>query len=328
MPDAIPVPQNFDLPAVQAGVLSAKGIALRAIAAGGSQALQMATENQAAQSQFANSAAMQAAANAGSITGPGAPAGFAQEQAATASAGFAPLMQAAAMQGQAGQQFTGLLSQANENYGNQVSQATPLVHQQTQRELNSLTSRAREASADRAQARALADLQMRNSREDRAASSEANKISLERARLGLEGDKLSYNAQLDAAREKALGSGGLTDNDLRAVEANVNKTTDQVRSAYGRSMVEATGSQVDDKGKVVPSEGMKALNDMIQNGLSIDEALAKYKTPGGNQLSRDALLRWYADYESTLSRQLSAVSGYSVYRRALSGPSSTVSEHQ
>ncbi len=312
MPDALPVAQNFDIPTVQAGVLSAKGAALRAIAAGGSQALQMSVQNQAAQAQFANGAAMTAAANAGSVAG-GVPAGFAAQEGAQAGASFAPLQQAAQMQGDAGQQFSGLISQANENYGNQVSQAVPLVHEQTGRELNSLTARAKQAEADRSQARALAQLQMQNAREDRSASGAQNAINLERSKVGLESDKLSLQKQREAQAAAANGP-ALTDNDYRAIKSQVDKATQDYGNSFSQSLATMSGSTINDKGQVEKNRGYQAVEAMIDEGLTAKQAAERFRSPtSGKPLSEAAIQDWYDQYQKGLALQLGSSPDYYRY---------------
>ncbi len=191
---ALPAVQNFDVPTAQAGILDSKALALRAIAAGGTSALQTAAANQGAQAQLANGAAMTAAANS-QLPGQGAASGFAAQQSQQAASGFEPLQRAAQMTGDAGQAFTGLISQANENYGNQVASAVPLVHEQTQRELQSLAGAAQQKQADRDQARALAQLQ---------ASTEKERLANERASLAQANDPNSLDNQL---KRQALTKG-------------------------------------------------------------------------------------------------------------------------
>ncbi len=313
MADALPQVQNFDVPTVQAGVLSAKGAALRAIAAGGSQALQMSVQNQAAQSQFANGAAMTAAANAGSVGGAGAASGFAAQEGAQAGASFAPLQQAAQMQGDAGQAFTGLISQANENYGNQVAQAVPLVQEQTGRELQSLTARAQSAEADRSQARALAQLQMQNAREDRSASGAQNAINLERSKIGLESDKLSLQKQREAQAAAANGP-ALTDNDYRAIKGQVDKATQDYGNSFAPALARLSGSKVNDKGEVEKNRGYQAVEAMIDRGLTAEQAAAEFRSPtSGKPLSEAAIQDWYDQYQKGLALQLGQSPDYYRY---------------
>ncbi len=320
MADAIPSVENFDVAQTQAGVLSGKDAALRAVATGGSAGLQAMLAGQAAMAGQASQAALSAAQNVAGVQGPMAPAGFAQQEAQRATAGFDPLQRASQAQAEAGNQFSNLLSVANTNYGNQVAAAVPVVHQQTQRELNSLTARAKEGAAERAQARQLADLQLTNARESRAdAAAERaaraagrgdeaamNQIQLERAKVGLESDKLSLAKQV-------AGKDGpqLTDNDMRSISALSTKTQAAFDKAYSASLYEKSGGKYDEAGKPEKDpEGYKAVMAMVNEGISLEAALGRFKTPQGKPLSAAKIQEWYEDYQRGLQRELETVPGY------------------
>ncbi len=315
MPD-VPVPQNFDIAAAQGRAMSAKEMALRAMAAGGSEALKTAAANQAQMAANVDTAALSAAANAGSI--PGGAGAFAQEQANTAAQGFQPLQMAANLQSQGAQTYAGLLGQANENYGNQVSQAIPLVQAQAGRELQGLHAKATENKRDRDQARQLAELQMRNSREDRAASAAQNAINLERSKIGLESDKLSIQKQREAQAEAANGP-ALTDNDYRAIKVQIDKATQDYGSAFAPALARLSKSDTteDDKGNitVAKNRGYQAVEAMIDRGLTAKQAAEEFRSPSsGKPLSEAAIQSWYDEYQRGLALQLGQSPDYYRYQ--------------
>lgn len=183
----VPVPQNFDQGAAQADASAGKDIMLRALAAGGS-----AMAQQAAAAQQATAGATSAAVNSAyqnSMAGAGG-AQLASQETAKVSRNNEPFVLANMLAGQSAGEYTKILSDASTRYGDEVSKAIPLVHEQTQRELNSYHARAQEAKSRRDVERELAQMQLQRSR-----------MELERA---TKGDSLDDRRLNLAERELAL----------------------------------------------------------------------------------------------------------------------------
>lgn len=168
---------------------------------------------------------------------------------------------------------------ANGNYMSQVGAAIPLVAERTR------------ASVEQT----LADLQAK--REQQAADREQAQLALQGQRESLAGQREARAADA-AARADAAKNGGLTpyqqyevgtDKQDRAdkATADAKAVADAKKADYLDQLNRSTAAKFDDKGNVSQSaQSYHAIYDVVNGYLSLDEALAKYKTPGGKPLSR------------------------------------------
>lgn len=170
---AVPAVENFDPNKVTANTDNEKANVLRALAQGGTQLAQQQATAQSANAAMQQAAIQQMAGNAQHSAVAGDPTFAAQQASRITGQGdyYSRLM---GQQGASQQNYMSNLGSANSQYMDQVNAAVPIAHEQTQRQLDSLSAAASNAEADRAMKLQLQQLQLQETNARIAASAAAN----------------------------------------------------------------------------------------------------------------------------------------------------------
>lgn len=248
---------------------------LSAIAEAGSAGSAAYQQAQAHNQQLQQAAVTQAAGLAGGA-GQGAQAAMALNDTAlsTAKAGFEADI---ARQGA-----------NNSSYLTQVGAATPIVESRTRATVEQMLAQAQRQREQDAMQLEQSRLALQGQRESIAGQREARAAAAAERASANSGELTAYqreqirlaeadNSRADRTMDRA---------DAAAAQARV----DEKKSAYLSDLNRRWGTIDGKTGEVAKSgESYKAVFDIVNGYLSVDEALQRYKTPAGKPLSRSAI---------------------------------------
>ncbi len=182
---------------------------------------------------------------------------------------------------------------ANSSYMGQLDAAVPIVQERTRLGVEEIMAKAQAEREQRAMDKEMAMLSMQGQREQLAGQREARgAAAAERAAEAKNGGMSEYQREM-LKRQDADDARADGDRTTKATAAAAAER-DRKRGEALDSLNRRTGAiSVDDKGRetIQATNGVKAISDVVNGYMTIDEALGAYKTPNKKQLDRGYLER-------------------------------------
>ncbi len=187
---------------------------------------------------------------------------------------------------------------ANSDYMGQVGAAIPIVESRTRASVEQTLADLQAKREQMAMDKEMGMLSLQGQREQLAGQREARAAAAaERAaeeqgqfrEIAFKGGKKVFQVDDGLTPYQRIQLDNAQRDDARADEKIATKERDDKRAAYLESLNTRWANGADEKGNVISGESYKAVYDVVNGTMTLDQALATYKTPKGKALSRKAI---------------------------------------